>query len=242
VPPSVGSCSSNSKFSLGALMSQSATKEKMSRFKQHPISSASKSLEESCTKKLLPKITISPMRKILLLDSDTDADDDSNQNKAKKPASPLKNNQESMNKYIQKDPTVQQNIKPQGATAVWKKSQDNWATPALDEFCSEYFISIKDSGQPRQKENSFCHSNTSQPKSIGETEGHLHQSSSNGAVLDDNLTDNCPPAVHYFFHNDPMVRDLVRERLQHFFPIGTESTGGNEQSRAENLSYRYCTL
>jgi hypothetical protein len=218
-------------------MSQSATKTTMSKLKQHPVSSASKSLEESCTKKLLPKITISPMRKIHLLDSDTDADDGWNQNKANKPVSPLKNRQEYMNKYIQKDPTLQQNSKAQGSTAAWK-SQDNWATPALDEFCSEYFNSIKDSGQPQQKENNrFCHSSVPQSKSIGEMEMHLYQSSSSGAILDDNLTDNSPPAVHYFFYHDPMVRSLVCERLQHFFPIGTENARGNEQSRAENLSY-----
>jgi hypothetical protein len=228
-------------------MSQSTTKATMSKLKQHPVSSASKSLEESCTKKLLPKITISPMRKIHLLDSGTDADDDWNQNEAKKPVSPHPNRQEYMNKYIQKDPTLQQNSEAQGSTAAWK-IQDNWATPALDEFCSEYFNSIKDSGQPPHKENNkFCHSIVPQSKSIGEMEGHLYQSSSSGAILDDNLTDNSPPAVNYFFHHDPMVRSfhhdpmvrsLVRERLQHFFPIGTESARGNEQSRTENLSYR----
>ncbi|GJN26402.1 hypothetical protein PR202_gb14329 [Eleusine coracana subsp. coracana] len=219
VPPSVGSCASNSKFSLGALMSQSATKAKVSKNKQQSVFSASKSLEESCTKKLLPKITISPMRKIHLLDSDTDVDDDWNQNKGKKP----------------------QNSEPQGSTAAWKGKttvDDSWATPALDEFCSEYFNSVKQLGQSRQEKSSnFCHSNVPQPKSTGEMEGYLYQSSSSGAVRYDNPTDNSPPAVHYFFHHDPMVRDLVRQRLQHFFPIGTESTRGNEQSRAENLSH-----
>ncbi|TVU16104.1 hypothetical protein EJB05_39654, partial [Eragrostis curvula] len=234
VPPSVGSCSSNSKFSLlnhGVLMSQSATKAKISKLKQQSTSSASTPLEESCTKKLLPKITISPLRKIHLLDSDTDADDDQNQNKANKPASPLKSRQESMNKYIGKDPTLQQNSKFQRSTAAWKseaKVHENWATPALDEFCSEYFNSVKESGQPQQKESSsLSRSNVS----------HLYQGSSTGAVLDENPADNSPPAVHYFFHQDPMVRDLVRERLQHFFPIGTESTRENEQRRAENISY-----
>ncbi|TVU14862.1 hypothetical protein EJB05_38358, partial [Eragrostis curvula] len=235
VPASVGSCSGNLKFSLlnhGVLMSQSATKAKISQHKQQSTSSASTPLEESCTKKLLPKITISPLRKIHLLDSDTDADDDQNQNKSKKPASPLKSRQESMNKYIGKDPTLQQNSKPQRNTAAWKSEtnvHENWATPALDEFCSEYFNSVKESGQPQQKESSsFSHSNVS----------HLYQGSSTGTVLDDDPADNSPPAVHYFFHEDPMVRNLVRERLQHFFPIGTESTRENEQRRAENLSYR----
>ncbi|XP_062183665.1 uncharacterized protein LOC133887713 [Phragmites australis] len=249
VPPSVGSCStsSNSKFSLlnhGVLMSQSATKAKISKFTQVSNSSASKSLEESCTKKLLPKITISPMRKIYLLDSDTDADDDQNQNKAKKAVSPLKKRQESMHKYVQKEPTLQQNSKPQGNTTVRKcevKMNDNWETPVLDDFCNEYFKSMKDSGPSQQKEgSSFSRSKVSQPNySIGETERHFqHQSTSSGAVLDDNLTDSSPPAMHYFFHHDPMVRDLVRERLQHFFPIGAASSRENDQSRAESLSYR----
>ncbi|XP_062226823.1 uncharacterized protein LOC133925032 [Phragmites australis] len=249
VPPSVGSCntSRNSKFSLlnhGVLMSQSATKAKISKFTQVSNSSVSKSLEESCTKKLLPKITVSPMRKIYLLDSDTDVDDDQNQNKAMKPVSPLRKRQESMDKYMQKEPTVQQNSKPQGSTTVQKseaKMNDNWATPALDDFCNDYFKSMKYTGSSKHNEgSSFCRSKVSQPKySIGEVEEHLQQqSTSSGAVIDDNLTDIHPPAVYYFFHHNPMVRDLVCERLQHFFPIGAESTRDNEQNRADSLSYR----
>ncbi|KAG2574890.1 uncharacterized protein LOC120641842 isoform X1 [Panicum virgatum] len=247
VPPSVGSCStsSNSKFSLlnrGVLMTQSATKTKTSKFTQTPNSSASKSLEESCTKKLLPKITISPMRKIHLLHSDTDADDDENQNKAKKLVSPVKKSQEFIHKYMQEKPTLQQNSMPQGSTTVQKSEatmNDNWATPAFDEFCNEYFKSTNNAGSSQQKEgNSFCCSKVSQPKySIGEMEGNFQQqSTSSGAVLDDSL-DGHPPAMHYFFHHDPRVRDLVRDRLHHFFPIGAGSTRENEQSRGESLSY-----
>ncbi|PAN40184.1 hypothetical protein PAHAL_7G297900 [Panicum hallii] len=247
-PPSVGSCStsSNSKFSLlnrGVLMTQSATKAKTSKFTQTSNSSASKSLEESCTKKLLPKITISPMRKIHLLDSDTDVDDEQNQNKAKKPVSPVKKRQDSMHKYMQEKPTLQQNSKPQGSTTVQKSEatmNDNWATPAFDEFCNEYFKSTNDAGSSQQKEgNSFRCSKVSQPKyTVGEMEGHFQQqSTSSGDVLDDNL-DGHPPAMHYFFHHDPRVRDLVRDRLHHFFPIGAGSTRVNEQSRGESLSYR----
>ena len=250
VPPSVGSCStsSNSKFSLlncGVLMTQSATKVKTSKFTQTSNSSASKSLEESCTKKLLPKITISPMRKIHLLHSDTDADDDENQNKAKKLVSPVKKSQEFIHKYMQEKPTLQQNSMPQGSTTVQKSEatmNDNWATPAFDEFCNEYFKSTNNAGSSQQKEgNSFCCSKLSQPKySIGEMEGHFQQqSTSSGAVLDDNL-DGHPPAMHYFFHHDPRVRDLVHDRLNHFFPIGAGSTRENEESRGESLSYR-CT-
>ncbi|KAL6843956.1 hypothetical protein ACP4OV_025629 [Aristida adscensionis] len=247
VPPSVGSCStsSNSKFSLlnrGVLMSQSAPKANISKFAQVSNSSASKSLEESCTKKLLPKITVSPMRKIHLLDSDTDAEDDQNQSKAKKTISPLKKRQESMNKYMQKEPTLQQTSKSQGSTTVHNSKammSDHWATPALDDFCNEYFKSVKDSGPSQKESSSGCRSKISQRNTIGEVEGHFqHQSTSSGSVLDDNLTDSSVPAMHYFFHHDPRVRDLVRERLQYFFPTGAESTRENEQSRPESLGHR----
>ncbi|CAN6276986.1 unnamed protein product [Urochloa humidicola] len=246
VPPSVGSCStsSNSKFSLlnCGVLTQAATKASTSKFTQTPNCSASKSLEESCTKKLLPKITISPMRKIYLLDSDTDADDELNHNKAKKPVSPVKKRQESMHKYMQEKATFQENKKPQGNTTVQKSEavmNNNWATPAFDEFCNEYFRSTKDAGSSRQKEsNSFCSPKVSQPKYSDEMEGHFQQqSTSSGGVLDDNL-DGHPPAMHYFFHHDPRVCDLVRGRLQHFFPIGAGSTRENEQTRGESLSYR----
>lgn len=217
VPPSVGSCStsSNSKFSLlnrGVLMTQSATKANRSKFTETPNTSAPTSLEESCTKKLLPKITVSPMRKIYLLDSDTDADDNHNQNKAK---------------------TLQQNRKPQGSSTVLKSGammNDNWATPALDEFCNEYFKSPKDAGFSHQKEGN-THYKVSQPKNSGHFQ---QQTSSSGAELDDG-----PPAMHYLFHPDPKVGNLFRNRLQHFVPIGAGSTRGNEQNRAESL--RRCT-
>ncbi|CAL5014796.1 unnamed protein product [Urochloa decumbens] len=246
VPPSVGSCStsSNSKISLlnRGVLAQAATKANTSKFTQTPNCSASKSLEESCTKKLLPKITISPMRKIYLLDSDTDADDELNHNKAKKPVSPVKKRQESMHKYMQEKPTFQENKKPQGNTTVQKSEavmNNNWATPAFDEFCNEYFKSTKDAGSSRQKEgNSFCSSKVSEPKYSDEMEGHFQQqSTSSGGVLDDNL-DGHPPAMNYFFHHDPMVRELVRHRLPHFFPIGAGSTRENGQSRGESLSCR----
>ncbi|KAF8651231.1 hypothetical protein HU200_063478 [Digitaria exilis] len=229
VPASVGSCSTsrNPKFSLlnrGVLMTQSTTKTKAPKVTETSNSSASKSLEESCTKKLLPKITISPMRKIHLLDSDSDADDDQNKNKAKKPVSPIKRRQESMHKYMQEKPILQQNSKPQGSTTVQSEDMmnDNWATPALDEFCNEYYKSTKDAGSSQQKEsNSFSCSKGFQSKySIGDMEGHFQQqNTSGGAVLDGSL-DARPPAMHYFFHHDPRVHDLVRDRLQYFFPIG----------------------
>ncbi|EES11453.1 hypothetical protein BDA96_06G242600 [Sorghum bicolor] len=214
VPPSVGSCStsSNSKFSLlnrGVLMTQSATKANRSKISQTPNTSASISLEESCTKKLLPKITVSPMRKIYLLDSDTDADDDHNQNKAK---------------------TQQQNTKPRGSSTVLKSGammNDNWATPALDEFCNEYFKSSKDAGFSQQKEGN-THYRVSQPKNSGHFQ---QQTSSSGAELYDG-----PPAMHYLFHPDPRVGNLFRNRLQHFVPIGAGSTRENGQNRAESLS------
>ncbi|KAF8649684.1 hypothetical protein HU200_064225 [Digitaria exilis] len=229
VPASVGSCSTsrNPKFSLlnrGVLTTQSTTKTKAPRFSETSNFSASKSLEESCTKKLLPKITISPMRKIHLLDSDSDADDDQNKNKAKKPVSPIKRRQESMHKYMQEMPTLQQNSKPQGSTTVQSEAMmnDNWATPALDEFCNEYYKSTKDAGSSQQKEsNSFSCSKGFQSKyPIGDMEGHFQQQNTSSEAVLDNDLDDCPPAMHYFFHHDPRVHDLVRDRLQYFFPVG----------------------
>ncbi|KAL5214829.1 hypothetical protein ABZP36_003981 [Zizania latifolia] len=224
MPPSVGSCitSSNSKFSLlshGVLLSQSTSKA--AKFAQTPNYSVSKSLEASCSKNLLPKITLSPMRKILLLDSDTDSDD----NKDK--------------------PTLHQSCKPQENTGIQMREaekKDSWATPALDDFCNEYFKSVKDSRPSQQKEgSSFGGSKvTGSNYSVSEIGGHFpHQSTPSGAALDldENLIDSHPPAMHYFFHHDPLVRDLVRQRLQHFVPIGADRSK-REQIGAENLNNR----
>ncbi|XP_052151328.1 uncharacterized protein LOC127769737 [Oryza glaberrima] len=230
VPPSVGSCitssssrfshASNSKFSLmnhGVLMSQSTSKSK--KFAQTPNYSASKSMEESSTKKLLPKTALSPMRKIHLLDSDSDSDD---------------------NKEM---PGLQQNCKSKVSTVQHKgkaEMNDSWVTPALDEFCNEYFKSVEDSRPSQQKEgNSFCGPKVIRSNySVSETGGHFpHQSTPSGAVLEDNQTDSHPPAMHYFFHHDQLVRDLVRQRLKHFVPVGVDSRG-NEQDGTQNLQYR----
>lgn len=230
VPPSVGSCitssssrfshASNSKFSLmnhGVLMSQATSKSK--KFAQTPNYSASKSMEESSTKKLLPKTALSPMRKIHLLDSDSDSDD---------------------NKEM---PGLQQNCKSKVSTVQHKgkaEMNDSWATPALDEFCNEYFKSVEDSRPSQQKEgNSFCGPKVIRSNySVSETGGHFpHQSTPSGAVLEDNQTDSHPPAMHYFFHHDQLVRDLVRQRLKHFVPVGVDSRG-NEQDGTQNLQYR----
>jgi hypothetical protein len=151
---------------------------------------------------------------------------------------------------------------------------DSWATPALDDFCSEYFKSVQDSRQSQQKEvnssscskvprpnsigetgkhfqhqssssrlvpevNSSSCSKVPRPNSIGETGKHFqHHSSSSRVVPEENLTDSRPPAMHYFFHHDQMVQKLVRERLQHFVPIGAETSQGNEYDVEENLHYR----
>lgn len=248
MPPSVGSCrtSSNSKFSLlsqSVLTTQSTRKTNIAKFTPLSKSVVSKPLEESCTKKLLPKITISPLRKIHFLDSDTDSDDNKNRTKAKKPVSPIKKRQESIHKYVQKKPTLQQNSKSEGSSVV-QKSKDNmndsWATPALDDFCSEYFKTVQDSRPSQQKEvNSFSGSKVPRPyNSVGEIgENSQHQSSSSRVVLEENLTDSHPPAMHYFFHHDQMVQKLVRERLQHFVPIGAGTSQGNEYGVEENLNY-----
>uniref|UniRef100_A0A453D0P6 Uncharacterized protein n=1 Tax=Aegilops tauschii subsp. strangulata TaxID=200361 RepID=A0A453D0P6_AEGTS len=247
--PSVGSCrtSSNSKFSLvnrSVLTTQSTSKAKTTKSTPMSNSVASKSLEESCTKKLLPKITISPLRKIYFVDSDTDSDDNRKQSKPKKPMSPIKKRQESMHKYMQKKPILQQNSKSEGSTVVQKSEdilKDSWATPALDDFCSEYFKSVQHSTPSQQtKTNSISGSKVSRPySSVSEIGEHFqHESTSTGVVLEENLTDNHPPAMHYFCHRDQMVQNLVRERLKHFVPIGAATSDGNEYSVEENLNYR----
>ncbi|CAM0902912.1 unnamed protein product [Alopecurus aequalis] len=285
--PSVGSCrtSSNSKFSLlsqSVLTTQSTRKAKITKCTPSSSSVLSKPLEESCTKKLLPKITISPLRKIHFLDSDTDSDDNKSRNKAKKPVSPIKKRQASMDKYVQKKHnsksegssvaqknkdntndswatpalddfcseyvqkkhTLQKNSKSEGSSVVQKNKDnmnDSWATPALDDFCSEYFQSVQDSRPSQQKEvNRLSGSKVPRPyNSVSEIGEHFqHESSSSRAVPEENLTDSHPPAMHYFFHHDKMIQKLVRERLQHFVPIGAETSQGNEYGVEENLNYR----
>ncbi|KAJ3693586.1 hypothetical protein LUZ60_009066 [Juncus effusus] len=211
--------SSSSKISLrnqGVLTSQSTNKPKSQKLLPNNFSSSSSNLEKSDKTKLLPKLKLSPLRKIHLLDSDSDSDSDFNHNK---------NTQKTLKKS---KPSVE--IKP--------KKDPKSATPALDQYCEEYFKTEKDRNAPQKREEgstSKCSSRVFDPVEFTKAFEDILPKEE----LSSGISNNNPPCFKYFYHSDARIRNLVRERLSHFTPIGGRSLNDrtNGESRNDNIDY-----
>ncbi|KAJ4754787.1 Rho GTPase-activating 32 [Rhynchospora pubera] len=208
----VRDASSSSKVSLrnqGVLTSQSTTKIKTQKTTQNPISSTSSNLEKSEKTKLLPKLTISPLRKLHMLDTDSDSD----------PCSDFgfdeKKNESKMGK---------------------EKEKVSIATPALDEFCKDYFRLGNDQDAPLktyEAGTSVCSSRLFDPVEFTKDfEDILPEQGSSSELFNKDF-----PCYKYFYHSDARIRALVKERLPHFAPIVMVNGRGNAQNRGQNLDY-----
>lgn len=227
-PPSMQSRSvcSSSKFPLrghGVVPAQSARKKK-------PDSNApsSSNLETTGSKLVFPKLTVSPLRRFQLIDSDSD--DPSNSEGTNRVA----NKADSSLKGTESNP--QQNV---SSTEQWKtkasvsasQTEDLWSdfssksfhipTPAFDEFCEEHSKSVQNKNDGRNN-----------------TKGCYRSSSiSKNYKQQINLGDPLPPAHCYFFHDDPRIQELVRSRLPNFFPLGAVNNGGYKGASSSVIDY-----
>ncbi|KAI4320772.1 hypothetical protein MLD38_034217 [Melastoma candidum] len=97
------------------------------------------------------------------------------------------------------------------------------STPALDKVCEEYY----------QNKSQKFHV----PASFGDDEWPNHTTTTqiNESRPEGNF--ELPPAHHYFFHEDPNIRNLVRRRLPHFSPIGGVYSQENKQSTGSLIDY-----
>jgi len=241
---------SSSKVSLrysGVLSSQSTSKFKTPKISQAYKASTPASFEASSSKDLFPRLTISPLRKIHLLDSDSDDPSSSKEKVDSKEVDPS-------NKKRKGAPfqcTIRNNEKPfqsheHQTESFWKdfspKENINLATPALDEFCDEYFNSAKDQkvGHCSEGAPSFCSSRVLDPDdTINDFEDPFQQkTSSRKSDHNWNFPHPKPPVYQYFFHDDARIRSLIRERLPHFVPIGAEDHRGTQQF-GDDLDYMY---
>lgn len=188
---------------------------------------ASSSLETGHNGLMFPKLTISPLRRFQLVDSDSE----------EPPIS------EDASKKTQK---IDSSLKEQQSTAREQKrkmsiekhqNKDLWQdfcpiksfpipTPVLDEVCEEYFQSIRDKNATQK---------------LGSTSASIgcHQDANNAAGFEQGrkLADPLPPSHHYFFHDDPRIRKLVRNRLPNFSPLGTVNNRGNPQPSESVIDY-----
>lgn len=222
--PRAGSLHSNSVCSSSKLSlhgqkvvtSESGIRWNSRKRKEVPSTSTPINVETRSSNVIFPKLTVSPLRRFQLIDSDSDSDDPSTIEDTHKEIPSV-----ILSPGDKKTDYCKQAVGNQGTkTSVGKhKIQDFWKdfcpekssripTPAFDEFCEEYFTGSK---------------NKSMPKIDSKDTG-------SGRKMDES---SHPPAHCYYFHNDSRIQKLVRERLPHFFPL---DVGNNQEYKQQNAS------
>ncbi|KAK9133436.1 hypothetical protein Scep_012964 [Stephania cephalantha] len=204
---------SSSKLTQNVLTRQSWSKAKGG--KTNPVSGASASinLEASDTKLMFPKL-ISPIRRFQLLDSDSDLDDTPIiENRCNDPHVAV------LSAGIPRIEDLWKNFTPKEAASV--------STPALDNFFEEYYRSSKDN-TAAQCSAERMHLNSSKG----------YENCINGNAESCWISQSLPPAYQYFFHDDPRIQRLVRDRMPSFFPIGVVDDQENK-SEAAAIDYMH---
>ncbi|KAI9185565.1 hypothetical protein LWI28_008421 [Acer negundo] len=195
----------------------------------------SASLSTSHNEFMFPKLTISPLRRFQLLDSDSDSDSDhpSVNEDVSKGAHRIDPSSKESESVASGEKRKVSSITPQ-KDDLWKDfcpiMGSHIPTPALDEVCEEYFQSAKDknAGQKFQTDaridnnNKRCHPNMNNCENFEQCW---------------DSADPLPPAHRYFFHSDPRIQKLVRSRLPNFSPIGVVPDTGNQQPSASDIDY-----
>ncbi|XP_071727217.1 uncharacterized protein [Rutidosis leptorrhynchoides] len=200
---------------------------KQSGKRKQSVSDGPESVITNCSKSPFPKLTVSPLRRFQLIDSDSDPDDPFTSEVA---ANKTFNGSESylnggqpnlvsragLNEHGKLDESVNTFKKD-----LWEDFQSEktfrMPTPAFDAVCEEYFSAKKD-----------------KIKSEGSSIESKRNGFSTNSVID--LDDTCLPAHRYFFHHDPRVQELVRTRLRNFFPLNAANRD-NEQPSTSNIDY-----
>lgn len=245
------SACSSSKFSLHnqRVLTTRSSKLKTPKSTLSSCASTFTSLEESSNKGTLPKLTISPLRKIQLLDSDSD-DPPSAEDEAKncKKAVTRTEDRPGSHSHVVL-PNQQKQVKTSSNTchieSLWRdfKPEKNkkLATPAFDEFYKEYFESMEDKNVHQRKKGDMVDNSRSPCPNyfMDENDGCLQENSIDGGGKKHcaNQGNHLPPAYHYFYHKDPRIQKLIRDRLHNFFPIGAMNQRGSQHSEAPVIDY-----
>ncbi|XP_042519080.1 uncharacterized protein LOC122092849 [Macadamia integrifolia] len=232
-------CASNSSKSQlhcrSVLTSQSVSMNKVKKHIPSSIASTSANLEGGDNKLMFPKLTVSPLRRFQLLDSDSDepsSSEDLCQDAGKNDAD-AKEKQCSPDQYMMRNQPKRPNSYASTFQTedLWKdfspKKNPSIPTPALDKFCDEYFMSVKDKNVVQMDTGtSVSISKDYQKSSISENVKHL-----------ENLPSPLPPAYQYFYHEDIRIQKLVRERLPNFFPLDDVNNRGHKHSGVAAIDY-----
>lgn len=188
--------------------------------KQTADASTSVGLEKK-NKSLFSNLTISPLRKFQLLDSDSDEPSscDNQSRKGYEVSSSLNKPKSTFGLSA----TVDE--KKKSLTASITQKEDLWKdfcqtknfhlpTPAFDEVCKE-FSQLKKDNKAATELGSSAH--------ISCMDNHTTNSGYSNELVDKL---GCP-AHYYFFHNDPRIQRLVRNRLPNFSPLGVDGSRGS---------------
>ncbi|CAL5185490.1 unnamed protein product [Lathyrus oleraceus] len=182
------------------------------------LNQASAGLETGQSGSVFPngQLATSHLRRFQLLDSDDDDDDAVMVCKVKVGPSSSTGNRNRPPNSLKRDKKVRfvdvdQNQKHLSPV----KKNFSIPTPAFNNVCEEYFHSAKNTQVPKSNEpyrgaNSGCQKD----EQMWEASGPL------------------PPAHCYFFHDNPKIQQLVRNRLCNFSPLGD-----NTVNQQENIDY-----
>ncbi|XP_068638708.1 uncharacterized protein [Aristolochia californica] len=231
------SACSSSKFTLPGhwiLINQSTSKS--NAHKSFPASNASNtgSLDSSGIKGIFPNLTISPLRKIQFLDSDDPSMNNSDASDVRNVGAPSEDIVRTYSTYDQES-IIESNICARSDLVQTKRIHS--ATPAVDQFCEEYFTSMKGKGKDQRKKIDVDAGSSNSLVSVYCMTAGCFQSKE---VLDNrnyhwNLPNPAPPAYRYFNHGDPRVRKLIHNRIPNFSPVGVVNNRENQHS--ENHSW-----
>ncbi|KAL1556008.1 hypothetical protein AAHA92_11679 [Salvia divinorum] len=205
------SACSSSKLSLHGkkvVTSEPGTQWISTKGKEFPSSSASINVQTRGSNTIFPKLTVSPLRRFQLIDSDSD-DPSTTEDKLRELPCVVLSPEE---KKIDHGKGAKTSVGKHQTKDLWKdlcpEKSSSLPTPAFDEFCKEYFSGLNENSMPK-----------------------IDSQQAGSAVNRDKTT--LPPAHCYFFHNDSRIQKLVRERLPHFFPL---EIGNNQDMKQQNAS------
>ncbi|KAH6822792.1 hypothetical protein C2S53_017088 [Perilla frutescens var. hirtella] len=215
--PTNSVCSSSKPSLRGqkVVTSEPGIKWNSKKGKEVPSASTSINVETRGSNVIFPKLTLSPLRRFQLIDSDSD-DPSTTEGMREEHPSVILSPEDKKSDYCKQSVLVNQGTK---TSAGKHQIKDHWKdfcpekssripTPAFDEFCEEYFTVSKDKSMPKID----C-KDTGSGRKTDET--------------------SLPPAHCYFFHNDSRIQKLVRDRLRHFFPL---EVGNNQEYKQQNAS------
>ncbi|KAL0399228.1 UNVERIFIED_CONTAM: hypothetical protein Sradi_2266100 [Sesamum radiatum] len=209
--PTNSVCSS-SKPSLrgqGVVSFDSGSQWRSRKGKEISSASASANMETKANNVIFPKLTVSPLRRFQLIDSDSDSDCD-DPSVIEDTSKEMRRTTLSLNKQADSSKHVALSNRETKEASVGKcQNDDLWKdfcseksfhilTPAFDEVCEEYFKNVKN-------------------KSKSEVDCKV---SNNERTLDDSR-----------------IQKLVRDRLPYFFPLGAGSNQEYKQQNVSVIDY-----